>query len=82
MLHAKLAVIDTTLALAGSSDIDMRSLFLNYEAMVAFHHGGDVQAFSDWFDGECQGASRYAATPPGLLRGIAEGTLLWLAFQL
>jgi cardiolipin synthase len=37
MLHAKLAVIDDQLALAGSANIDSRNLFLNYELMVAFH---------------------------------------------
>ncbi len=37
MLHAKLALVDDHLALAGSANFDGRSLFLNYELMVAFH---------------------------------------------
>ena len=36
MLHAKAAVIDDVLALVGSTNLDSRSLFLNYELMVAF----------------------------------------------
>ncbi|MDB5898202.1 MAG: cardiolipin synthase, partial [Ramlibacter sp.] len=37
MLHAKLVIVDDQLALAGSANLDNRSLFLNYELMVAFH---------------------------------------------
>ena len=32
-------------ALAGSANLDSRSLFLNYELMVAFHQGADVRRF-------------------------------------
>jgi cardiolipin synthase len=82
MLHAKLAVIDDAMALAGSVNLDSRSLFLNYELMLAFHHAADVQRFAHWFDAECIPAKTYLATPPGLVRDVAEGMLLWLAFQL
>ena len=82
MLHAKLAVIDDALALAGSVNLDSRSLFLNYELMLAFHHAADVQRFAAWFDAERAPAKSYLATPPGLVRDVAEGMLLWLAFQL
>ena len=41
VLHAKLVVIDDTLALAGSANLDSRSLFLNYELMVAFYAAAD-----------------------------------------
>ncbi len=37
MLHAKVVVVDDQLALAGSANLDLRSLFLNYELMVAFY---------------------------------------------
>ena len=46
MLHAKLAVVDESLALAGSANIDSRSLFLNYELMVAFHDASDIARFA------------------------------------
>ena len=82
MQHAKLAVIDDTLALAGSANLDSRSLFLNYELMMAFHQAGDVRRFAAWFDQERQTARPYQATPPGLMRDLAEGMLLWAAFQL
>lgn len=82
MMHAKLAVIDDALALAGSANLDSRSLFLNYELMVAFHQGPDVRRFAAWFDQEKTDASPYVATPPGLLRDAGEGMLQLLGFQL
>ncbi len=82
MLHAKLVVIDDTLALVGSANLDSRSLFLNYELMLAIHHGSDVRRFAAWFAEERRSAGRYTATPPGVLRDMGEGMLLWLAFQL
>ena len=82
MMHAKLAVFDEVLALAGSANLDSRSLFLNYELMVAFHRDPDVRRFRAWFDVERVPARAFVAKAPGLLRDVAEGMLLWLAFQL
>jgi cardiolipin synthase len=82
MLHAKLAVVDDDLALAGSANFDSRSLFLNYELMVAFHVPADVRRFADWAERERASASRYQARAPGLLRDVAEGMVLFVGFQL
>lgn len=82
MLHAKLVVIDDSLSLAGSANIDTRSLFLNYEIMVAFHQPGDVNRFAEWFGNEASGSVPYAAVQPGAIRDLAEGLLLSLAFEL
>lgn len=82
MLHAKLAVFDEELALAGSANLDSRSLFLNYELMLAFHDTADVSRFQAWFDTERQGAAAYEAHAPSLARDVGEGLLLWLGFQL
>ena len=82
MLHAKLAVVDDTLALAGSANLDSRSLFLNYELMVAFHNTADVARFGAWFDAERISATGYTAKPAGFARDLAEGMLLWVGFQL
>ena len=82
MLHAKLVVIDDALALAGSANLDSRSLFLNYELMVAFHKAADVQRFAAWFDQERSLAHPYVPARPGLIRDVMEGMLLWVGFQL
>ena len=66
MLHAKAAIIDDVLALVGSTNLDSRSLFLNYELMVAFHDAGDIARYTAWFDLERSTARPYVAQPPGL----------------
>jgi cardiolipin synthase len=82
MIHAKAVVVDDTLALAGSANLDERSLFINFELMVAFYEHRDVKAFADWIERRAQGARIYVAHPPGLWRDLSEGLVLWLAFQL
>ena len=82
MLHAKAAIIDDVLALAGSANLDSRSLFLNYELMAAFHDAGDIARFLAWYDLERCTASPYDAQPPGLWRDFVEGMVLWIGFQL
>lgn len=82
MLHAKAAIVDEVLALAGSTNMDSRSLFLNYELMVAFHDAGDIARFTAWFDRERGSARPYAVQPPGLWRDLGEGLVLWIGFQL
>lgn len=82
MLHAKLAVVDDGLALAGSANLDSRSLFLNYELMMAFHDPAVVQQFDAWFETERSGAQRVAPKKPGLIGDMADGLVLWLGFQL
>ena len=82
MLHAKAIVIDDSVALAGSANLDSRSLFLNYELMVAFYAAADIQRFASFIEKHREKADRYLAQKPGLLRDLTEGLVLWLAFQL
>lgn len=81
MLHAKAAIVDDVLALAGTANLDSRSLFLNYELMVAFYDAADVARYAEWFDRERSSACPYAMHPPGLWRDIREGLVLWIGFQ-
>ena len=82
MLHAKLIVIDDVLALAGSANIDSRSLFLNYELMMAFHSAEAVGGFADWFEAERANAQRSVPRPAGLVGDLVDGMVLWVGFQL
>ncbi|MGB8337760.1 MAG: phospholipase D-like domain-containing protein [Burkholderiales bacterium] len=82
MIHAKAVVIDDELALAGTANLDERSLFLNYELMVAFYEPNDVKRFAQWIERQQNAAVSYKAQPAVFWREIAEGLLLWLAFQL
>jgi len=82
MIHAKAVVIDDSIALAGSANLDGRSLLLNYELMVAFYDRDDVGRFSRWMERQMRGATQHSPRLPGLARDVAEGIVLWLAFQL
>ena len=82
MLHAKAVVIDDGLALSGSANLDSRSLFLNYEMLIAFYAAEDVRRFAAVIEDHREKADRYLAHKPGLMRDLTEGLALWLAFQL
>jgi cardiolipin synthase len=82
MVHAKLVVFDDTIALAGSLNLDQRSLFLNYELMVAFYDGRAVDAFAAWGERLRVQGQLLERQRVGLLREVGEGLLRWLTFQL
>jgi cardiolipin synthase len=82
MIHAKGVVIDETLALCGSINLDLRSLLLNHEAAVVFYGREQIEWLAQWIAAKAGQGTTYQAVPPSLLRDIAEGVLLTVAFQL
>jgi cardiolipin synthase len=48
MLHAKLVLADDLVALMGSANIDMRSLFVNFEIALAHYTSTDIRMFTTW----------------------------------
>ncbi|MFC5499407.1 phospholipase D-like domain-containing protein [Caenimonas terrae] len=82
MVHAKAVVVDEVLALAGSANLDERSLFLNYEMMVAFYDPQAVRGFAEWVGAVRATSTRVQAAPVPLARELAEGILRLLVFQL
>jgi cardiolipin synthase len=81
MIHAKAVVVDETLALVGSANLDARSLFLNFELMAAFYGRGEITRVASWIEGQAAGARKHVARPPSFMRDLAEGLVLWLGFQ-
>lgn len=82
MSHAKAVVVDEQLALAGSINLDLRSLLLNHEAGVVFYGAAEIGWLAQWIEGQRALGRPYQAETPGLGRDIAEGLLLAVAFQL
>jgi cardiolipin synthase len=82
MVHAKLVVVDQSVAFCGSLNLDERSLFLNYEMMVAFYDPPAVKAFAHWAQALRGSAQPLVHHRVGVLREFGEGLLRWLTFQL
>jgi cardiolipin synthase len=82
MVHAKGVVLDETLALCGSPNLDSRSLLLNYESAFLFYGTAEIDWLANWIDALIKDSVPYAAQPPALWRDVAEGLLLTVAYQL
>jgi cardiolipin synthase A/B len=50
MLHAKTLLVDDTLAVVGSANFDMRSLFLDYEIAIFLAGAAETQQLGRWFE--------------------------------
>ncbi len=48
MLHAKALIVDEQIGLIGSANMDMRSLFVNFEIGVVLYSASDAQALRVW----------------------------------
>ena len=50
MMHGKLILADGQLAITGSANIDMRSLFVNFEIAQVHYTPGDIGKLTNWAD--------------------------------
>lgn len=82
MAHAKAVVVDDELAMCGSINLDLRSLLLNHEAAVVFYGATEIEWLAEWIETTASAGEPYRARRPGLMRDLAEGLLLTVAFQL
>jgi cardiolipin synthase len=48
MMHAKLVLMDNEVALMGSANMDMRSLFVNFEIGVFLYTPGPIRELTAW----------------------------------
>jgi len=84
MLHAKTAVIDDTLAIVGTANLDNRSFRLNFEVVAAFYGGPCVAELARAFEADMSHATLliiYEAKSPFVNRLVASLARL-LAAQL
>jgi len=50
MMHAKFGVIDDDIGILGSANLDMRSLFLDYEIALFVYSATEIAQFATWFE--------------------------------
>jgi cardiolipin synthase A/B len=71
MMHAKVALIDSDIGVLGSANLDMRSLFLDYEIAVFAYSSEHLEELTKWFESllaECAPQLER----PGRARALAE----------
>ena len=78
MLHAKALLVDELLAVVGSANFDMRSLFLNYEVALFFSGPSEVARLSSWF-ASLQRNTQAGVPPVGRIKRRVEEVARLLA---
>ncbi|KXU36669.1 cardiolipin synthase [Cephaloticoccus primus] len=63
MLHSKATIVDGSIALYGSANFDLRSLFVNFEIGVLVHSRAEVGEISAWADSLLAKATHSPTTP-------------------
>ncbi|NCC25667.1 MAG: cardiolipin synthase [Deltaproteobacteria bacterium] len=80
MLHAKVVIQDEAVAQVGSANMDMRSLFLNYEAMLLVYSREEVLAVEEWVKTQVLAHCRpLEPREAGPAREMAEGLVRMVA---
>lgn len=75
MLHAKALLIDDSLAVIGSANFDMRSLFLNYETGLLLYSQAEIHEVRDWIETivkDCQSGLDEIGGLQDLSEGVAR----------
>ncbi|MBN1346357.1 MAG: cardiolipin synthase [Phycisphaerae bacterium] len=78
MVHAKIVLMDDVVAMIGSANLDMRSLFLDYEVMSLAYSRQDIRAVEDWIR-RLETDSRIGVDDVGALRDLWEGVVRMVA---
>lgn len=82
MVHAKAVVVDRSVAMCGSVNLDGRSLFLNYEAMASFYSAAEIDWLAAWSMRLASQGESHAGSSPSVARDLLEGVVRAVAFQL
>ena len=75
MLHAKVLLVDDALAIVGSANFDMRSLFLDFELALLCASPAEVSSVARWFDdtlAHCGEALAGNRRPQAFREGVAR----------
>ncbi|HHJ13572.1 MAG TPA: cardiolipin synthase [Gammaproteobacteria bacterium] len=82
MVHAKALVIDKKLGLAGSANLDLRSLFLNFEVVSLFYSETEIRWLEQWMEDLIRQSRLSQPLAVGKGRELIEGIVELLAYQL
>jgi cardiolipin synthase len=78
MLHAKIVILDDRVAMVGSANFDMRSLFTNHEVAAVLYDPADVESVAAIAAGYMDVASE-DVQPAGFARTALSGALRIIA---
>ena len=78
MVHAKTMIVDNMVASIGSANMDMRSLFLNYEISMLTYSYKEIADTKKWIE-KLMMDSKIGVPEIGRLRNIAEGVVRIIA---
>jgi cardiolipin synthase len=78
MVHAKTMIVDNLVASIGSANMDMRSLFLNYEISMLTYSNQEILNTKKWIENLMMN-SKIGVPEIGRLRNIAEGVVRIIA---
>lgn len=73
MVHAKLVTLDGEIAIAGSANMDLRSLFLNYEIGLRVRSPETVNQLDEWIEVLIKGSQIGVARSNPIME-VIEGT--------
>lgn len=74
MIHAKTVLVDDTLAMIGSANMDSRSLFLNYEVMLIVYSRPQITQISGWI-ANIENACIQCELKAGFIRNLFENMI-------
>lgn len=78
MLHAKALLVDDSLAIIGSANFDMRSLFLNYETGLLIYSPAEIEQIDLWIKNIARDC-RPGVGAVGVVRDLSEGVARMMA---
>lgn len=73
MIHTKLLLFDDTLAVSGSPNLDMRSMYLNFEIALFHYSTAEIAAVEKWFTTLVPQCDTWSPKPLTLGREWTEG---------
>lgn len=73
MVHGKVLVFDHALAITGSPNLDMRSMYLNFEIALFHYSRPEISEIAAWVDALAADSAPMEPSPQGAVREWIEG---------